>query len=409
MAKIIPPLTDSQCKSAKYSPDGKNRLFDGGGLYLELLPSGAKRWRLKYRRPQSKAESRLTFGSYPEVSLAKARQMREEAKTELAENVDPGLTAIATAAHLPPSFEVVANEWLEVRKKSWSTGYFQRIRNALQANVYPVIGKMPIEAVTGKAVLKIIQTVEHRGALEMASRVLEAVGMVFRYACGVGFANNDVTHGLRQFLQERPPVQHYPHVDADDLPLLLKRIMQYHGRPETRYALQLMMRTFPRTNELRWARWEEFDMVNALWTIPAERMKGRLIQKQSAADHLVPLSRQSVQILESLRALSGRHSFLFPGVHNPRSTPISSETMNRALKIMGFGGLQTGHGFRGLASTIMNEQSGFRSEVIERQLAHRDRNKVRRAYNHAQYMAERHDLMQWWSDYLDEQLGKAPK
>lgn len=361
MAKIIPPLTDSQCKSAKYSPDGKNRLFDGGGLYLELFPSGAKRWRLKYRRPQSKVESRLTFGSYPEVSLAKARQMREEAKTALAENVDP------------------------------------------------VIGKMPIEAVTGKAVLKIIQTVEHRGALEMASRVLEAVGMVFRYACGVGVANSDVTHGLRQFLQERPPVQHYPHVDEDDLPLLLQRIMQYHGRPETRYALQLMMRTFPRTNELRWARWEEFDMANALWTIPAERMKGRLIQKQSAADHLVPLSRQSLQILESLHSLSGRHAFLFPGVHNPRSTPISSETMNRALKIMGFGGLQTGHGFRGLASTIMNEQSGFRSEVIERQLAHRDRNKVRRAYNHAQYMAERHDLMQWWSDYLDEQLGKAPK
>lgn len=409
MAKIIPPLTDSQCKSAKYSPNGKNRLFDGGGLYLELLPSGVKRWRLKYRRPQSKAESRLTFGSYPEVSLAKARQMREEAKTELAENVDPGLTAIATAAHLPPSFEIVANEWLEVRKKSWSAGYFQRIRNALQANVYPVIGKMPIEAVTGKAVLKIIQTVEHRGALEMASRVLEAVGMVFRYACGVGVANNDVTHGLRQFLQERPPVQHYPHVDEDDLPLLLKRIMQYHGRPETRYALQLMMRTFPRTNELRWARWEEFDMANALWTIPAERMKGRLIQKQSAADHLVPLSRQSLQILDSLHSLSGRHAFLFPGVHNPRSTPISSETMNRALKIMGFGGLQTGHGFRGLASTIMNEQSGFRSEVIERQLAHRDRNKVRRAYNHAQYMAERHDLMQWWSDYLDAQLEKAPK
>lgn len=409
MAKIIPPLTDSQCKSAKHSPNGKNRLFDGGGLYLELLPSGAKRWRLKYRRPQSKAESRLTFGSYPEVSLAKARQMREEAKTELAENVDPGLTAIATAAHLPPSFEIVANEWLEVRKKSWSAGYLQRIRNALQANVYPVIGKMPIEAITGKAVLKIIQTVEHRGALEMASRVLEAVGMVFRYACGVGLANNDVTHGLRQFLQERPPVQHYPHVDEDDLPLLLQRIMQYHGRPETRYALQLMMRTFPRTNELRWARWEEFDMANALWTIPAERMKGRLIQKQSAADHLVPQSHQSIQTLESLRALSGRHSFLFPGVHNPRSTPISSETMNRALKIMGFGGLQTGHGFRGLASTIMNEQSGFRSEVIERQLAHRDRNKVRRAYNHAQYMAERHDLMQWWSDYLDEQLGKAPK
>lgn len=408
MARIIPPLTDAQCKSAKYSPQGRNRLFDGGGLYLELLPSGGKRWRLKYKRPQSKAESRLTFGSYPDVTLAQARQMRDNAKADITNSIDPSFSINEPTEQIT-TFESVAKEWLDLRRGSWSSGYYTRMSNALKANVYPLIGNMPISAVTGKTVLKIIKTVEQRGALEMASRVLEAVGMVFRYASGVGHTSTDVTQGLRQFLLERPPVQHFPHVDIDTLPLLLQRIQQYHGRPETRFALKIMMRTFPRTNELRWARWEEFDITNRIWTIPAERMKGRLIHKQNADDHIVPLSRQVLDLLHSLKQFSGRYELLFPGVHDPKSTPISSETMNRALKIMGFGGVQTGHGFRGLASTIMNEKSGVRADAIERQLAHQDRNKIRRTYNHAQYLPERHKLMQWWSDYLDAQLKSIEK
>ncbi|MBW4789174.1 tyrosine-type recombinase/integrase [Alcaligenes faecalis subsp. faecalis] len=405
MAKKIPPLTDSKCKAAKFSTGGKNRLFDGGGLYLELLPSSSKRWRLKYRRPITGKENILTFGPYPEIGLAAAREQREKAKARLSEGFDPGEAPPPVATGI--TFKTVADEWLETRRPVWSEGYFTRISNALAANVHPHIGQRSISSVTGKAVLELVQQVEQRGALEMAARVLEAVGMVFRYGCGTGLIQIDVTQGLRQFLQERPPVEHFPHVAETDLPALLASVERYHGRPETRLAIKLMMRTFPRTNELRWAQWSEIDWKNALWLIPGERMKGRLAQKQSAPDHIVPLSTQALAILESLRQHSGHFQYLFPNVHNRRGAVMSSDTMNRALKIMGYEKLQTGHGFRGLASTIMNEHSGFRPDAIERQLAHRDRNKVRRAYNHAMYLEERKKLMQWWSDYLDEQLEKA--
>ncbi len=405
MAKKIPPLTDAQCRGAKYGAGGGNKLFDGGGLYLEVLPTGGKRWRLKYRRPIDRKETSITFGQYPNITLVKARSLREQAKQRLAAGIDPDHAPAAQGtAQTSRTFIVIAKEWLDVKKRSWSDGYHSRIENALAANAYPHFGANPIDQIPGKAVLDAVRIVEDRGALEMASRVLEAVGMVFRYAVGIGEVHADVTQGLRQFLTERPPVQHFPHVDAGSIPTLLRRIHSYHGRPETRYAMMLMMRTFPRTNELIRARWLEINFEAAVWEIPAERMKGTVIQKGWGPSHLIPLSRQSIALLKELRQFSGNHEYLFPGMRNPRG-PISSETINRALKIMGFEGKQTGHGFRGLASTIMNERSGVRSDAIERQLAHKDKNKIRRTYNHAEYWDERCALMQWWSDYLDGLMG----
>ena len=408
MAKKIPPLTDTQCRGAKYSTSGGNKLFDGGGLYLELLPSGEKRWRLKYRHLITGKDTAFTFGSYPAISLTKVRTLRDKAKTGLLEGRDPSDSLRNSDDSLcldGDSFENVATEWLEIKQRHWSPGYLKRINNALIANAYPRIGSMQIQNISGKDVLDTVRVVENRGSLEMAARVLEAIGMVFRYAVGTGKTPHDVTAGLRQFLQEKPPVEHFPHVSIEDIPDLLRRVDAYHGRPETKFSIQLMLRTFPRTNELRWAEWCEVDFDNAQWIIPASRMKGSVMQKATGADHIIPLSRQCLKILRDLHAFSGRHKFLFPGIRNP-NVPMSSETINKALKIMGFGGEQTGHGFRGLASTIMNEYSNARPDVIERQLAHKDRNKIRRTYNHALYIEERTQLMQWWSDYLDEQKGK---
>jgi len=413
MAKIIPPLTDAQCRGAKYRAGGKNKLFDGGGLFLEVLVSGGKRWRLKYKRPLDGADTSITFGQYPDITLGEARSLRAQAKRRIAAGMDPDQAPAEQEAQASTrrSFQAVAQEWLTIKEKSWSAGYHSRMTNALKANAYPRFGKAPMDQISGKAVLDAVRVVEARGALDMASRVLDAIGMVFSYGVGIGEVHADVTQSLRQFLADRPPVQHFPHVGEAAIPALLQRIDAYQGRPETRYALKLMMRTFPRTNELRWARWPEFHFEAAVWEIPAVRMKGRLMQKEWGSSHLIPLSRQTIALLKELQQLTGHYEHLFPGMRNPRGV-ISADTLNKALKIMGFKGEQTGHGFRGLASTIMNEYSGVRPKAIEHQLAHKDQNKVRSAYNHAEYWIERCRLMQWWSDYLDaraaEPVGDGP-
>lgn len=407
-------MTDTRCRQAKRSPNGGNKLFDGGGLYLDLAKSGAKFWRFKYRRPGNRKENTLSFGEYPEVPLPRAREQRAAAQALLDAGIDPAVQrevdrakAAATAAD---SFQRVAEEWLATRVEHWSPGYYARISASLANNAYPSFGKLPITEVSGKMVLDAVRKVERRGALEMAARVLSAIGMAFRYGVGTGRVHADVTYGLEKFLAPRPPVEHHAHVAVPDLPTLLLRVENYHGRPETRLALKIMMRTFVRTNELRWTEWTEWDRTAAaLWAVPAARMKGTKLQKEFGKPHLVPLSRQMLELLDELEAYSGGHRFLFPGIRRPDLVPMSGETINRALEILGYGEQQTGHGFRGLASTILHGESGFRDRPIEMQLAHKEPNKVKRAYDHAQYLEERRELMQWWSDYLDQQLALAKK
>ncbi|MFP3745582.1 integrase arm-type DNA-binding domain-containing protein [Achromobacter sp. SIMBA_011] len=413
MPRQVIPLTDAKCRQARYKPTGGNRIFDGGGLYLEMMKSGAKFWRMKYRRPGTKKETSLTFGQYPNVPLAKAREQRAAAQAHLHAGLDPAvqrdLARTAAKIAAADTFEVIAQEWLATRVDHWSPAYLERMTSALKTNAYPYFGKIAIAKVSGKLVLDTVRRVECRGALEMAARVLSSVGQVFRYAVGTGRAPADVTYGLEQFLEPKPPVEHHPHVELTDLPGLLLRVEGYHGRPETRLAIKIMMRTFVRTNELRWTQWTEWDRPNALWTVPSDRMKGTRQQKLNGPPHLVPLSRQVLALLDELEVYSGRYAFLFPGIRQPGAVPMSSETINRALEILGYGEQQTGHGFRGLASTILNETGRFRDRAIEAQLAHKDKNKVRRAYNHAQYLEERREIMQWWSDYLDDQLSRAHK
>jgi integrase len=355
----------------------------------------------------------MTFGDYPAVPLAVARQQRASVEKLLAEGRDPVAQRIeqeqAQAEETARRFKAVAGELLELRKPAWSTGYHTRISNSLKNDAYPYFGDLPVDEIPGKMVLDAAKRIEARGAPDMADRFLSATSMVFQYAVGTGRAPADPTQGLKKFLDPRAPVKHFPHVSEASLGNLIARVKNYHGRPETRIAIQIMMHTFPRTNELRWAAWTEFSRADALWLIPAGRMKGTLIAKEMGADHTIPLSRQVLGLLEELGKYTGRYRLLFPGLRDPANTPMSAETINKALKILGFEGEQTGHGFRGLASTIMNERSGARPEVIERQLAHKERNLVRRAYNHAEYLDDRRQLMQWWSDYLDGCAAEAAK
>lgn len=413
MARQVVPLTDPKCRLAKFSTAGGNKLFDGGGLYLEVLRSGAKKWRMRYRSPQTGKESMLTFGDYPAVPLARARAERARIDGLLAQGQDPvahRLEAVqAERADAERQFQAVAAELLALRLPTWSAGYHARMSNTLKNDAYPYFGADAIDAIPGKAVLDAAKRIEARGAPDMAERFISATSMVFQYAVGTGRAPADPTQGLKRFLDPRAPVKHFPHVSEASLGTLITRVKNYHGRPETRIAIQIMMHTFPRTNELRWAEWTELDRPGALWRIPAGRMKGTLVTKENGADHIIPLSRQVQGLLDELSQYTGRYRMMFPGLRDPAKIPMSAETINKALKILGFEGEQTGHGFRGLASTIMNERSGARPEVIERQLAHKERNLIRRAYNHAEYLDERRQLMQWWSDYLDQCVGTPEK
>ncbi|MBP0631432.1 integrase arm-type DNA-binding domain-containing protein [Cupriavidus sp. AcVe19-1a] len=407
--KRILPLTDAQCRQAKYSADGGNRLRDGGGLYLEVLPSGTKKWRMKYQRPGTKSENLLTFGDYPQITLANARDKRSDAKRLLADDIDPALqreidrqTIAAAAAN---TFESLAKDWLAIKRKGWSASHDKRVTAILNNDIFPQIGKRPISDLNGPTVLAILRKIEQRGAHQIAMKALEACGGICRHACAIGASDRDPTAGLREHLSPKPPTQNYPRVTEDELPALLSKIDGYRGAPETRIAIKLLTLTFLRTNEFRWGRWEEIDWNACEWRVPAERMKGTQTQKASGRPHIVPLCSQAIALLNDLQPLTGRYPLLFPGTKDPRNQAISAETMNKALKSLGFEGKQTGHGFRGLASTLLNERSGFSRDAIELQLAHAIGNKVSRAYDHSQRLEERHALMQWWGDFIDQKLG----
>ncbi|WP_406867598.1 tyrosine-type recombinase/integrase [Paraburkholderia fungorum] len=390
------PLTDMACRNAKHNLEGKgNKLFDGGGLFLELMPSGSKKWRLKFRF--NGKENRMSFGDYPTVSLSDARERREAAKKLLASGTDPARQrddARRREAELSEArFSIVADEWIDARRARWSEGHAERIRKLLESDVYPDLGKRPISEIRAPELLAVVRKIEKRGALEVAKKTLQVCGQVFRYAVATGRAERDRSVDLRDALTSRPATP-MARIDESALPELLRKIDAYQGEPETRLALRFLNLTFVRTIELRHAEWSEIDIDRAEWRIPAEKMKKR-------RPHIVPLSRQALAVLEEIRPLTGAGRWVFTSPVR-RNQPLSENFVLSALGRMGFRHIMTGHGFRGLASTILNERE-FNSDWIERQLAHVEGNGVRAAYNHAQYLPQRRKMMQCWADYLDEQ------
>jgi integrase len=389
-------LTDLAIKHAA-AREKDYKLFDGGGLFLLIQRNGRKYWRLKYRDPADKSrEKLLALGVWPDVSLKEARAAAADARKLRGAGVDPSeqrrQEKQARKLNAENTFEAIGRDWIEKERGLWTDDHAARVESSLIDDVFPYLGNRPLAEITPPEVLDIVRRVEERGALDVASRILQRCKSVFRYAVQTGRAVHNPAAELTGVLTSRK-VQHRASLPPGELPDFLKKLRVYDGYPLTRYALRLLLLTFLRPGELRGARWSEFDIERAEWRVPGERMK-------MGTEHIVPLSRQALELLESLRPVVGRSELLFPNVRD-RRRPISENTMTYALYRMGYESRATPHGFRATASSILNER-GFNRDAIERQLAHLERNNVRAAYtHHAEYLGDRRKMMQWWADYLD--------
>ena len=389
------PLTDSAIRNAK--PSAKYaRLFDGGGLYLEVSPAGGKLWRFKYRFGGK--EKRLALGAYPAVSLASARDRRDQARKLLAEVIDPGAQRkaekAARAGLAANTFEAIAREWIDNRKAGWSESHLKKTTTRLSSNVFPWIGGKPIAEIAAPEILAVLRRIEGRGTIDTAHRVGQACGQVFRYAVATGRAQRDPTGDLRGAL----PAVKQEHFAAITEPAqvgeLLRAIEGFKGTFIVQCALKLAPMLFVRPGELRQARWQQFDLEKGEWKYLATKTK---------TEHLVPLATQAVAVLRELHALTGHTAFVFPGARS-NGRAMSDAAVNAALRRMGYNTRTeiTGHGFRAMARTILHEVLGIAPEVIEHQLAHRVPDALGTAYNRTKFLPERRKMMQQWADYLDK-------
>jgi len=393
-------LTDVKVRNAK--PTEKQfKLFDGDGLFLLVMPpgkktpNGSKCWRFKYRFAGK--EKLLALGTYPEVSLSDARDKRTEARRQIAAGIDPGearkARKVANAEKAANTFEVVAREWYGKNEPVWSPTHAVMVISRLEKDVFPAIGNRPISEIRAPDVLKMLQNIEARGVIETAYRIKIVCGQVFRYATATGRAEGDPTAALKGALSKRRVKHHASITDPKEAAVLLRAIDGYQGGFVVRQALRIAPLVFVRPGELRKAEWAEIDLGNAEWNIPAEKMK----MKQP---HLVPLSKQAVEILRELQPVTGSGKYLFPG---RASKPMSENGINAALRYLGYDkDTMTGHGFRAMARTILDEVLQVRIDFIEHQLAHAVKDPNGRAYNRTSHLAERRKMMQTWADYLDE-------
>ena len=408
MPKTTPmPLTDKAISNAK--PREKAfKLSDEKGLFLLVSPvrrggadGASKLWRFKYRFGGK--EKLLALGSYPELSLADARKRRDHARELVANGKDPSEARKRdrreNQRRAANSFEAVARDYVEAYSNRWSAPYTRDVLHRLNANIFPDLADRPIAEIEAPELLDVLRKMEARGAHDLAHRMQQLCGQVFRYGIATGRCSRDPAADLKGALTP-PKRKHMAAVRPEELSELLRKIDAYDGEPQTRLGLQLLSLTFVRTKELIGAEWAEFDFERALWIIPAGRMKR---VRGVSLDHFVPLASQSIGVLDELKRLNGSGRFVFMG-KNPRSH-LSNNTLLYALYRLGYHSRMTGHGFRTLASTILNEarergEHSFGKDVIEKQLAHQERDDVRAAYNRAEYLPQRILMMQWWADYL---------
>lgn len=395
-------LTVVAVKNAK-PKEKAYKLADERGLYLLVNPNGSKLWKLKYRF--AGIEKKLSLGAYPEITLASARDQREEARRQLANNIDPGVlkNSIKRSKKLAAenSFEAIAREWHTKFTPKWTKEHGERILIRLEQNVFPWVGRRPINEVTAPELLSALRRVEARGAIETAHRISQICGQIFRYAIVTGRGERDPSADLRGALAPVKQKHHASITDPIEVGKLLRAINAYEGFFVTKCALQLAPLFFVRPGELRHAEWSEFDFEKAEWRIPAEKMKMREM-------HIVPLCNQAILILQELKAFTGDGKYVFPSIRSPKR-PMSENTVLGALRRLGYTTDEmTGHGFRSMASTLLNEQ-GWNRDAIERQLAHAERNNIRAAYNYAEYLPERRKMMQWWADYLQDLVINGEK
>lgn len=385
-------LNARQVETAK-PKDKPYKLADGGGMYLEVFPNGTKSWRMKYRIAGK--EKRVVFGVYPTITLADARNKRDDAKKLLVNGVDPSAfkkeSKLAQIEEVKNTFQQIALEWHNMKVKKWSAGYASDILEAFNKDVFPFIGQRPVADIKPLELLNVLKKMEERGATEKAKKVRQRCGEVFRYAIVTGRAEYNPAPDLTSAMQGHES-KHYPFLTIEELPSFFKALAGYSGSELVVLAARLMIITGVRTGELRGALWSEIYTDKGLWEISAERMKMR-------RPHIVPLSVQALEIIEKIRAMTGNFHLMFPGRNDPSKT-MSEASINQVFKRIGYTGRVTGHGFRHTMSTVLHEQ-GYNTAWIETQLAHLDKNAIRGTYNHAQYLDGRREMLQWYADYMD--------
>jgi integrase len=399
-------LNARQVETAK-PKDKTYKIADGGGLYLEITPKGAKYWRMKYRRPADKKEDRLAFGVWPAVKLVEARAKRDEAKKLLGQGIDPKVEqkeaqAVMSGAY---SFETVAREWHNSNKR-WSDDHRSRVMRYLELYIFPHIGTADIRQLKTSHLLAPIKKIDAAGKHDVAQRLQQRVTAIMRYAVQNDYIESNPAMDMAGALSTTK-ARHYPALPFSRFPEFLERLSAYRGRAMTRIAVELSLLTFVRSSELRFARWDEFDFDKACWRIPAKREEIEGVRyshrgMKMKEEHIVPLSRQSLSLLHELKQLSGDNLRLFPGDHDPKKV-MSENTVNNALRAMGYDTKTEvcGHGFRTMARGALGESGLWSDDAIERQMSHTERNNVRAAYIHtSQHLEERRLMIQWWADFL---------
>jgi integrase len=395
VTKMAKTLTNTQVKQSK-PKDKEYNLGDGGGLMLRVKPNGSKLWLFNYYRPYTKQRMNISVGSYPAISLAEARNRRKAAKELLAQDIDPKIyrdtkqEEVKAAKKL--TLQVVVAQWFEIKKTKITPNYADDIIRSLHNHVIPNLGNWPLDQITAPVVINALKPISNTGKLELVKRICQRLNEVMVYAVNIGLVNHNPLAGIRHAF-ETPKTKHNPTLKPEELPELIQALRKARIRDITLYLIQWQLHTMTRSGEAASARWHEIDLDSGLWIIPSEKMKSR-------REHTIPLSPQSLSLLEALRPITGRGKFIFPGDINPR-LHANTSTANVALKRMGFKGRLTAHGMRALASTSLNEQ-GFDADVVEAALAHVDKNSVRSAYNHAQYLERRKPMMNWWSERIEQ-------
>jgi integrase len=394
MARTTKPLTNTEVKQAK-PKDKIYTLSDGDGLQLRVKPNGSKLWLFDYRRPYTNKRTCLSFGSFPELSLAEARGKRKEARELLAKDIDPKeyreeANRLNETAH-SNTLEQIASKWLEVKKAKVSESHATDTWRSLELHIFPSLGKVPIHKITAVKTIDIINPIAAKGSLETVKRLCQRLNEIMVYAVNTGLVNNNPLAGIGKAYQT-PVKQHLPTLKPEQLPALLKTLAFASIKTTTRCVIEWQLHTMVRPSEAAGAKWDEIDFENNIWNIPAERMK-------SKKPHVVPLSTHALALLEIMKPISAKSDFIFPSNSNIKKHTNAS-TANMALKRMGFENQLVAHGLRSLASTILNEE-GFDPDVIEAALAHTGKNEVRNAYNRAIYLERRKPMMQWWGDHIE--------
>ncbi|MGR5325009.1 integrase domain-containing protein [Vibrio sp. PNB22_2_2] len=395
MAKTTTRLTDKEIKAAKPQEKEYN-LFDGDGLRLRVKPNGSKHWILNYYRPNSRKRANLSLGKYPDLPLAKARKATMEAKELLAEGVDPQEKRKQEqqehkAIHQHTFFNV-ANEWFEIKKGDVTADYAVDIWRSLELHIFTRLGEIPVREITAPQVIELLKPIEAKGSLETVKRLAQRLNEIMNFATNCGLIHANPLTGIKAAFK-KPKKENMAALTPTELPELMSAIANASIKRTTRCLIEWQLHTMTRPSEASGACWDEIDLDEKVWVIPAERMKKR-------RDHRIPLTEQALELLEVMRPISGNRVYVFPSDRDPKK-PCNSQTANMALKRMGFAGRLVSHGLRSLASTTLNEQ-GFEADLIEAALAHVDDNQVRSAYNRTDYLERRRPMMYWWSGHIEE-------